>query len=311
MKVSVVIAVYQGESTIERALESVFSQRLEDDFEVIVVDDGSTDATAEILGRYAGRLTVIRQPNAGAGAARNVGVAHARGDYVAFLDADDLWLEGKLETTAGVLDKRPEVVLVYSDGLSVEANGAVISQSFVPPEMAHAPAMGELLRRWWPILPSAVVMHRRAFVESGGFCPELRAYEDPDLWMRVRGLGEFFFVPHPFISYRTTPIDQRMERYERYHPLFVHRVLERHGRDARPLVRATRRAYATAFGYKGLGAMRAGDRRLARRSFIRALNYAPFDLKNAMRLLRTLLPWRVSRALTGRSRKAQPVSPRT
>jgi glycosyltransferase involved in cell wall biosynthesis len=92
MKVSVVIPVYNGEGTIAEALDSVFAQRFQDSFEVIVVNDGSTDGTRALLGKYGDRIRVIDQENAGIAAARNAAIRAAAGEYIALLDADDTWM---------------------------------------------------------------------------------------------------------------------------------------------------------------------------------------------------------------------------
>ena len=92
--VSAVIPVHNGESTVARAVKSALTKDFSD-IEVVVVDDGSTDSTREVLGRYAGEIELIEQAKAGPAVARNVGIEAARGKYVAFLDADDAWLPGK------------------------------------------------------------------------------------------------------------------------------------------------------------------------------------------------------------------------
>ena len=94
--VSVIIPTYNSAGYIEEALESVFEQTLQD-FEIIVVDDGSTDGTGEVLRKYGDRIRYIYQENNGPASARNGGIRVARGEYIAFLDADDLWVSTKLE----------------------------------------------------------------------------------------------------------------------------------------------------------------------------------------------------------------------
>ena len=114
MRVSVIVPLFNKAGYIERALRSIAAQTLSD-FEVIVVDDGSTDGGGGIVKRYPDpRFRLIRQPNAGPGAARNRGAADARAPYVAFLDADDAWTPTFLETGAGILDREPSAVVSTS-----------------------------------------------------------------------------------------------------------------------------------------------------------------------------------------------------
>jgi glycosyltransferase involved in cell wall biosynthesis len=313
VRVSVVIPVFNNAATIGRAVTSAIAQRFSsdpesgslgaNDFEVIAVNDGSTDASLEILRAFGDRIRVIDQSNRGPAAARNAGAAVAQGEYLAFLDADDAWLPRKLAATVPLLDRNPGVVLVFSDAIPIDANGAPVGESYVTADCAHAPSMAEMLDRWWPIIPSTAVMRSATFKACGGFVEEFRsaAYEDPFLFLVAREHGEFAYVPERLVSYRYESPGVRMEKYERYREVFIRRVTARYGDAARGLIRGTRRAYATALGYEGLVAMRAGDMPAARRHFVRAMREQPGDFKTAMRYLRTFLPLKLARALSGRT----------
>ena len=133
MKVSVVIPTYNDEATIAGTLESVFAQRFDGSFEVIVVNDGSTDGTRALLEKFGERIRVIDQENAGAAAARNAGIAAASGEYIALLDADDTWTEEMLSKTVPVLDKNPACVAVFSDGMEADGAGRVIKRTMSIP----------------------------------------------------------------------------------------------------------------------------------------------------------------------------------
>ena len=107
MKVSVVIPTHNDEGTIAQTLESVFAQQVEGGFEVIVVNDGSTDGTRAVVEKFDARTRVIDQKNRGVAAARNVGISAAAGEYIALLDADDTWTGQILQKTVALLDKNP------------------------------------------------------------------------------------------------------------------------------------------------------------------------------------------------------------
>jgi glycosyltransferase involved in cell wall biosynthesis len=319
MRVSVVIPVFNNAATISRAVRSALEQRFDlasetgggeiNQVEVIVVNDGSTDASAEILHGFGDRIRVIEQANRGPAAARNAGAAIAHGEYLAFLDADDAWLPHKLAATVSLLDRNPRVVLVFSDAIPIDASGAPAGESYVTAVCAHAPTMAEMLDRWWPIIPSTAVMRMATFKACGGFVEEFRsaAYEDPFLFLVAREHGDFAYVPERLVRYRYESPGVRMEKYQRYRDVFVRRVTERYGTAARGLIRGTQRSYANALGYEGLVAMRAGEMAIARRYFARALREQPLDLKTAMRLARTFLPLALARALSGRT--GRPRSP--
>lgn len=303
-RVSVVIPVYNGAATVAAAIESALSQHFEDAFEVIAVNDGSTDSTPAVLASFGDRIIVVTRQNGGLSAARNSGVAIARGEFVAFLDADDVWMPERLAVTVAALDAHPAAVMSYSDAIQTDENGATLAESVVTPALARAPAMADLFERWWPILPSTILVRRSIYDRLGGFVSEMRSYEDMDFWLRARELGEFVYVPRALVVYRVSPSSDRLVKYEQSYDLFVRRVTARYGRAARPMLRAVRHAHSTALGFRGLAAMRNGDMRAARRSFIRALRFEPAATKMILRLMRTFLPRPIARMLTGRTRGA-------
>jgi hypothetical protein len=202
-----------------------------------------------------------------------------------------------------LLDRNPGVVLVFSDAIPIDANGAPVGESYVTADCAHAPSMAEMLDRWWPIIPSTAVMRAATFKACGGFVEEFRsaAYEDPFLFLVAREHGEFAYVPERLVSYRYESPGVRMEKYERYREVFIRRVKERYGDAARGLIRGTRRAYATALATKV--SSRCAPVTCPRRAVIslRAMREQPRDLKTAMRYLRTFLPLKFARALSGRT----------
>jgi glycosyltransferase involved in cell wall biosynthesis len=122
--VSVVIPSYNSAHHISETLESVFSQSYRP-HEIIVVDDGSTDDTRAVLEKYSDRIIYVYQKNAGEPAARNTGIRRASGEFIAFLDADDLWLPNKLTLQMDYFEKHPEVDLVYTDMKQFNENGIV------------------------------------------------------------------------------------------------------------------------------------------------------------------------------------------
>lgn len=299
---SIIIPVYNGERTIAWAVESAMAQRCDGGCEVIVVDDGSSDATPQILEAYGSRLRLLTQENRGPAAARNAGAALARGEFLAFLDADDAFMANKMAISVAALERVSTAVLVFHDAIPVDRSGREVGRSYVPPAMAWAPTMADLLERWWPILPSTAVIRRKTFEACGGFLEEFHsaAYEDPYLFLLAREHGEFQYVPERLTYYTIEPPAIRMEKYVQAQEIFIRRVRERYGASARGLIRSTRHAYASALGYEGLLAMGAGDVAAARGYFTRALRHDP-NLRTALRLMRTYLPARIARALSGRT----------
>jgi len=302
-RVSVIIPVRNGVATIRRTIDSALAQEAES-AEVIAVDDGSTDATARILGSYGDRIKFLRQRNRGPSAARNVGAAAAGPDseYLVFLDADDVLLPPMLRTLTAELDAAPSVALAFCDVVPVDDFDHELDIKFIDEHSAHAPSMEELLTRWWPILTSAAVMRRSAFERAGGFDESFTrpGFEDPYMWLVMREQGEFRYVPQRLVRYRTTPPSERMMKYAKGYRVFGRLVTERYGEAGQRLIRESSNAFVSAWGYAGLVALRDGDKMRARKAFACAMRYGPFQVRAASRWLRTFLPMSVVRALSGR-----------
>jgi glycosyltransferase involved in cell wall biosynthesis len=178
--VSCIVPVYNGERFLAEALDSVLGQGVAD-LEIVAVDDGSIDGTAEILSSYGDRLRVVRQPRAGVAAARNRGLAEATGELIAFQDCDDLWAPGKLERQLACFRDREDLDLCL---------GWV--QNFWMEEVAHEEAgyQGSRFAEAVPgySLPVALV-RRSVFDRIGAFDPTLRVSEDNDWFLRARDGG--------------------------------------------------------------------------------------------------------------------------
>jgi len=306
--VSIIVPAYNAAATLGAALDSALAQTYRD-FELLAVDDGSTDNTAAILDRYGESIRVIRQANAGLSAARNAAMKVARGDLAAFLDADDLWLPEMLERTVAVLDSDPACVLAFTDLTLIDSRGVPLSSSLVGHGKDHAPTLDEMLHSLWPIMPSAVVMRRAVLERIGGFNEEFRSYgyEDAWCWMLAREQGEFRFIPEKLVKWRYAlfPNPLKIARgYPHSVQLFSQLVRERYGVSATPLVTSRRRAARSIVGYIGLTALRDGDRRVAREAFSYALKLDRWRMKNYLRWMRTFLPPALARCLTGSTRPA-------
>ena len=309
-RIVVVIPVFNGANTVSRAIDSALGQSFGNQFQVTAVNDGSTDATSEVLERYRSRIIVLDQPNRGPAAARNAAVAQSNAEYIAFLDADDVFMPDKLARTVPLLVSNPDAAMIFHDAIALTPDGREVAQSYVWPERAHAPSMDEMLASWWPIVPSTVVMRRSAFEACGGFCEEFRTpgYEDCDLWIRAREYGEFIYVPERLTYYTTSESRaERMEKYINSRALFFRRLRQRYGHRADELIRSTVRNYSNWLGYQGLLAMQRRDPAAARAYFARILRHQPTHLKSVLRLLRTFLPVPVARALSGRTGGGKPL----
>jgi glycosyltransferase involved in cell wall biosynthesis len=308
-RVDVIIPVYNAASTVAESVESVLRQTFRD-FDVIAVDDGSTDTSGQVLAGYGAQIKVLAQTNRGLSAARNAGVRLGTAEYLAFLDADDIWEPEMLERTVAALDRSPHSVLAYTDVTIIDSSGRPLDTALVSDSRGRAPRLEDLFVGLWPIMPSAVVMRRGAFDAIGGFSEAFRAlgYEDVFMWMRARELGEFAYLPEPLVRWRFSafPHPLKQVRKERDSArIFEGLVRERWQRSAAPLIKARERAPRSILGYIGLRALGEGDRTTARGAFALAIRFDPWRLRNYMRYLRTFLPVTAAQLLSGGSRAAK------
>lgn len=204
--VSVIIPTYNRAGMVTEAIDSVIDQMMPD-VQVVVVDDGSTDNTREVLNsRYGDRITYLHQPNSGRSAARNHGIAVSSGRYLLFLDSDDLLLPIALESEAAFLDTHPEVDVVYTDGYFCDEAGRQLAR-IAPTRLPHDP--GNLLKDLIlnnVILACHSAMVRRTALDSLGspyFDETMSETEDQDFWVRLAARGKVFaYLDVPTCMYR-------------------------------------------------------------------------------------------------------------
>ncbi len=293
--------VFNAERTASHAIDSVLNQSCLD-YELIAVDDGSTDHSADVLARYDGRLRVIRQRNRGPSAARNAGVRGSTAEYLAFLDADDWWRPQMLARMVEQLDRDPACVLAYCDLVMADSEGR--EYRTLVGGSSDAPSLNDMLEKLWPILPSGALIRRSAYERVGGFPEQLTAFEDVYLWLLLREQGHFRHVAEPLAVWRFALFPDPLKRgggQEAAGRVFCQMVQARYGVSGAPHVVARERAPRTIFAYIALQALADGEKSLARRAMLRALRVDPLRIRNYLRLVRTFLPTRLARALSGGS----------
>ena len=202
--VSIVIPTHNRWPMVGEAVESVLAQTASR-YELIVVDDGSTDETPRRLRDYGARITVLAQSRRGVAAARNLGVRHASGSYLAFLDSDDLWHPRKLQRQLGFMEGNPAVEICQTDEIWIR-NGVRVN-----PRNKHRKPSGDIFRASLDLClvsPSAVMMRRELFERAGGFDESLPVCEDYDLWLRIARDTEIPLVPEALVTRRGGHADQ-------------------------------------------------------------------------------------------------------
>jgi glycosyltransferase involved in cell wall biosynthesis len=281
VSVSVVVATFNHAPWLPQALDSALAQTLPD-VEVVVVDDGSIDATPEVLARYAGRIRTVRQPNRGLSAARNAGLAVARGRYVAFLDADDLLQPTKLAEQAAVLEREAAAGWTYCDvRIEDEATGVAttVSERFgYRARRLDGWLFAELIRG--NFIPAMAPLVRRAALDAAGpFDERLDALEDWDLWLRLALVAEARYTPRVLATYRvrTAGMSQDRGRMHRNRLRVLDGVIRRRPAALATLGVAGRRIVADTHNWLGLEARARGDWAEARRRFAASLRAVPWQ----------------------------------
>jgi len=223
--VSVIIPAFNRAWCLEATLQSVLDQTFKN-FEVIVVDDGSTDGTLDLLRQFP-QVRVHRwEDNRGVSAARNLGITMARGEWICFLDSDDRWAENKLQVQVDWIQDHPECRACYTDEIWIR-NGVRVN-----PKKKHRKYSGDIFRHCLPlciISPSSIMMRASVLETIGGFDTDLAACEDYDLWLRLASRYPVDFIPEKLIVKTGGHADQLSQKFrgmDRFRVYALEKILE-------------------------------------------------------------------------------------
>ncbi len=264
--VTAVIPTFNMGLYVGDAIRSVLGQTLRD-VEVIVVDDGSTDDTRDVVTSFGTQVQYYYQPNAGQGAARNLAIRASKGKYVAFLDADDIWLPEKLRRQVELLERLPEVGLTGC-GYSVrDEGGTTVLFEVVRPDFPSHRTLRRMLSicQLLPGSGSGVMVRRSCFDAVGLFDETLRIAQDWDMWVRLVQCFEARFVPEVLLVIRKNsrkPGFRTLANEE----LYVGRVIEKNTPE-----HLKGRAYAVMHARLGSGYLASGNPAEAQRQLVRSI----------------------------------------
>lgn len=224
-RVSVVIPTYNRGWIVNDAVDSVLNQAFQQ-YELIVVDDGSTDDTKAILREYGDRIRVIRQANRGVSAARNRGIRAAKAPLIAFLDSDDVWLADKLSVQVAFFDNHPAAAVCQTEETWIR-NGVRVN-----PGKRHRKRSGMIFEPSLALClvsPSAVMLRKDLFETIGLFDESLPACEDYDLWLRISITHPIYLIDQPLIVKRGGHDDQLSRSWglDRYRIASITKLLDR------------------------------------------------------------------------------------
>lgn len=281
---SVILPTYNRSKQLSRALDSVLSQTFTE-YEILVIDDGSTDETPKVLQQYHDRVDCIRQRNAGISAARNAGIRQARGAYLAFLDDDDRWYPHKLEVMAAAIRQHPTAGLFHSQVDYVDRKGNWLWTTNAPRRNAYL----TLVQGNFVAMLSAVV-RKNCLDRVGVFDPCLPVCVDWDLFLRVTRYFETVYVAQTLAEYRFLSDDSITVRYQKL-PAYQNLVLEKAiAADPALSPAVKKRARAAQAFRNGTSLFQAGDTEGALIEFKASLRIHPLYWRAAVYFLLMRLP---------------------
>ncbi len=223
-KVSVIIPAYNAMTYLPETVGSVLRQSFTD-FEVLIIDDGSSDSIQQWASQVQDlRVRLISQENQGASAARNSGIAHAQGEYLAFLDADDLWEASKLEKQVLCLENYPAAGLVYTWTALIDPTGKPTGRVFA--NKAEGDVWNQLIEHNIIECGSSPMIRRDCFETVGLFDCNLLAVEDWEMWVRIASCYPFAVLQEPLTYYRqlSTSLSKNWQLMAQCFPLFIEKV---------------------------------------------------------------------------------------
>jgi glycosyltransferase involved in cell wall biosynthesis len=281
-RVSVIITTHNRAGLLRNAVASVLAQSFQD-FEIIIVDDASSDATQAVIANCSeARIRYLRHAkNRGEAACRNTGVDHATGDYIAFLDDDDTWLPEKLAMQVEALDRcRPRVGGIYTGYHRVDIETGQIMATIAAEKRGNI--YGDLRAQNWVGSPSAVLLRRECFNKVGRFDEKIKFGVDYDMWIRISRLYDFEIINEPLLRYAVHPhrlstdtptmLDGKVAQLAKYADYFA----------------GDRRAYGRYL--LSLGVLYCYNRKLAegRAALRRSIRIYPFEIRPYINLFFSL-----------------------
>ncbi len=296
--VSVLIPSYNHARFLPDALQSVFEQTFTD-YEIVAVDDGSTDHSVELLRSYGERIRLFTQPNRGTYPTLNRCIAESRGRYLAILNSDDRWAPTKLEKQVAILEAQPQVGLVHTDGRFIDAEGNLLWGNPLGFEWPRTPSGNiiEALVRCNKIIASSVLVRRECFERLGGFREDLFGSGDWEMWFRIALEYDIAFIDEPLTFYRVHGANASFQHRRVYEDDVRVREETIHANEARLWqrandARAMRLALAHSYACLGTEYALLGNRHRARQAYLHSLRLYPLRVKSLLRLMLTFLPIR-------------------
>lgn len=212
--ISIIMATYNRGKLIAEAINSVYAQNYPN-LQLIVVDDGSTDNTIEVVKPWLERddFIFLQQANQGQPAAQNLALTRANGEFICFIDSDNIWLPGKIERQLAFMLEHPEVDILYGDLITIDGNGQETSRHNMPRYSGHI--YRELLKDNC-VSGNTAMIRRHCIDRYGPFDPSVRVAADFEMWLRYSPHCQFHYLPEFFAKYRVFPDQVSSDKERRF-----------------------------------------------------------------------------------------------
>jgi glycosyltransferase involved in cell wall biosynthesis len=289
--VSVVIPTYNSAHLLDDALQSVLEQTYKD-FEIIVVDDGSTDNTAEVISKYDDKLRYFRVDNGGPAKARNYGISKSTGKYIAFLDADDKWLPTKLEKQMNMFEQNPEFGMVFTENSLFDARG-IYKNSLGKDRLLKGNNLAQNIFLYSNIGTPTVMVRKDVFDAIGLFEESMVQAEDDNMWIRIAANYQVGFIDGSLVqvrdhSHRLTRTDKNLIEYVRNN---ITMLSSNYGDKVKKSIeKAVPRKLAKVEFDIGYSYFEKQEYKKARQAFIRSMSHSFYDFNILLYLIVAFAP---------------------
>jgi len=277
--VDVIVPAFNAAKTLPFALESVFAQTF-DDWRILLVDDGSTDNTEQVvapyMARFGSKIQYIQQENRGLPAARNTAIRASSAEFLALLDADDVWLPCRLAESVKVLRERSRAGLAYGGITSIDSDGRPQETFVGSTKGTEGHIASSIYMRKIDLPCPTITFRRRSVDEVGTFDETMRATEDRDLWLRIAQRYEVAFVPMVLAYYRVSPGSMTTDPQRMFQAQM--QFIEKHYGTPGCGWRARRIALGQCYRQRAEALLGRGQKMAALKSSMHALFSFPFDI---------------------------------
>lgn len=279
--VSVILPTYNYAQFLPESVGSILLQTYKS-YEILVVDDGSTDNTKEVLSPFMQKIKYIKlEQNRGLPIARNIGIQSAQGKYIAFLDADDLWLPEKLQTDVNYFDQHPEVSMVYSRHINIDEKGYTLSSNRKK-RLPSGNIFIQLFSEQNFIISSSVVVRRDVFATTGLFDERLFNCQDWDMWLRIAFYFKVAGINKPLVKYRHNPrsLSKNRDNVLKYQKLVIDKTYNTfNDKEFGISEKLYKKRLASHYAKTGRYYLRIGNKTLANENFRLSLKYDPLNFR--------------------------------